>query len=67
MPLMLNEVKVWNEDSDASYRLIVKDGDEIVAQTNPIRPTQPGALPALKIPITRPLTLIAERLTPHHL
>ncbi len=67
MALFLDSVNVHNDDSGETYRLVIKDGDEIVAQTLPIRPAQPGALPALKIPITRPLTLIAERLTPAHL
>ncbi len=61
MPLMLTEVRVWNDDPKATYRLIIKDGDEIVGQNNAIGPTQPGSVPALRFPITGPLTLIAEK------
>ena len=60
MPLMLLQVRVWNDDPEATYRLIIKDGDEIVGQSNAIGPTQPGRLPALRVPIKGPLTLIAE-------
>ena len=58
MPLLLHEVKVWNEGPEA-YRLIIKDGEEIVGQTNAIYPG-PGSI-ALKSRITGPLTLIAEK------
>ncbi len=69
MPLRLDEVKVWNMDSDVSYRLIVKDGDDIVGETNVIGPTQGGSLSLAgrNFEITRPLTLIAEKLTPYRL
>ncbi len=61
MPLMLTEVRVWNADPKATYRLIIKDGDEIVGQNNAIGPIQPGSVPALRVPITGPLTLTAEK------
>ncbi len=69
MPLRLLEVKIQNVDSDGPYRLIIKDGDEIVGQTDTIGSTQiiSLSLSERNVEITRPLTLIAERLTPAHL
>ena len=57
MPLLLHEVKVFNEDAVA-YRLIIKDGDEVVTQKT-IDPG-PDSI-ALKFRITGPLTMIAEK------
>ncbi len=60
MPLMLTEVRVWNDDPEA-YRLIIKDGTEIVGQTT-IDPGLTGDIYfAPRVPITGPLTLIAEK------
>ncbi len=56
-PLMLYDVKVFNEGPEA-YRLIIKDGNEIVGQST-IDPG-PGNIP-LKFRITGPLTIIAEK------
>ncbi len=61
MALFLDRVNVHNDDSGETYRLVIKDGDEIVKRTNPIAPTQFDGLGALNIPITGPLTLIAEK------
>ena len=61
MALFLDSVNVHNDDSGETYRLVIKDGDEIVKHTNPIAPTQFDSLGLLKIPITGPLTLIAEK------
>ena len=69
MALFLDSVNVHNDDSGETYRLVIKDGDKIVGQTDSIHPTQGGSisLAGRNVEITRPLTLIAERLTPAHL
>ncbi len=60
MPLKLVEVNVVNDDPE-TYRLIIKDGDEIVGTAN----APPGVGGTIYLspafPITGPLTLIAEK------
>ena len=60
MPLMLTEVRVWNDDPEA-YRLIIKDGTEIVGQTT-IDPGLTGDTQANKAII--PAAATAVRIPP---
>ncbi len=61
MTLFLERVNVHNDASGETYRLVIKEGDDIVKSTNDIPPTQFDGLGGLNIPITGPLTLIAEK------
>lgn len=61
MALFLDSVNVHNDDSGETYRLVIKDGDEIVKRTNAIAPTRFDGLGPPSIPITGSLTLIAEK------
>ncbi len=61
MALFLDSVNVHNDDSGETYRLVIKDGEEIVRHTNAIAPTRFDGLGPPSIPITGSLTLIAEK------